>query len=96
MMSIIVDPIIKDKSGKSYDKNNCKPIVLASTLFKLFEILLLNRMSSFLNSFDNQFGFKKKHSTDMCIYVFKELISRCKSLGSNVFTCFLDASREFD
>ena len=96
MMSVILVHIIKDKSGQISDIKNYRPIALASFVSKLFEILLVNRMSSFLNSFDNQLGFNKKHSTDMCVYVFKELISRYKSLGSNIFTCFLDASKAFD
>ena len=44
-----------------------------------------------------QFGFKKEHTTDMCIYLLKETIERYKRLGSCVYTiCFIDASKAFD
>ena len=38
--------------------------------------MLMNRLKEYLYTSDNQFGFKKKHGTDMCIYVLKELVSR--------------------
>ena len=45
---------------------------------------------------DNQFGFKRKHGTDLCIYTLKEIVSRYSSLNSSVFLCFIDASKAFD
>ena len=44
----------------------------------------------------NPFGFKAKHSTDMTIYALKEAVLKCRSLNSNVYSCFLDASKAFD
>ena len=45
---------------------------------------------------DNQFGFKKKHSTDLCIYTLKNVIEYYRKQRSPVFACFLDASKAFD
>ena len=53
-------------------------------------------MDDFLSTSDNQFGFKKKHGTDMCIYVLKEVIAKYQALNSCLFMCFLDASEVFD
>ena len=53
-------------------------------------------MSVTLSTMSNQFGFKKKHGTDLCIYVLKEVIDRHRSLNGSMFTCFLDASKAFD
>ena len=39
---------------------------------------------------------RKKHGTDMCIYVLKELVSRYCDLNANIFLCFFDASKAFD
>ena len=50
----------------------------------------------FLDTCSNQFGFKKKHSTDQCVFVLKELIDSYRMLNGSVFTCFLDASKAFD
>ena len=49
-----------------------------------------------LSSSDNQFGFKKKSSTDMCIFAFKQVIEYYRNLSSPVYICFLDASKAFD
>jgi len=32
----------------------------------------------------------------MCIYAFKEIVSKYRSLNSTIFVCFLDASKAFD
>ena len=38
----------------------------------------------------------KGHSTDMCIYVLKEMIEYFKSRNTYVFVPFLDASKAYD
>ena len=43
-----------------------------------------------------QLGFKRKYGTDLCNFVLKESIRSYAQKGSNVFACFLDASKEFD
>ena len=44
----------------------------------------------------NKCDFKKGHSTEMCIYVLKELIEFYKSCNTSVFVTFLDASKAYD
>ena len=48
-------------------------------------------MEPYLSTTDNQFGFKKGHSTDHCIDVLKNVIQYYRSYNSPVYTCFLDA-----
>ena len=96
LMSVVLVPIIKDKSGKINSKDNYRPIAIASTMSKLLEIILLERLSNFLLTSSNQFGFKAKHSTDACIYVLKEAVDYYISRQSNMYLCFLDASKAFD
>ena len=74
LISVALVPVIKDKSAKITSKDNYRPIALASAVSKVIEIVLLNRMSDFLLTNANQFGFKKNHGTDQCIYVLKEII----------------------
>ena len=50
----------------------------------------------FLVTRPNQFGFKKKHGTDMCIYVLKEIVDAYRALNGSIFACYLDASKAFD
>lgn len=68
MISVLLLPLIKDKSGKVGSSNNYKPTALASVLSTVFESILLNRIEKIITSTDNQFGFKAKHGTDMAIY----------------------------
>ena len=96
MMSVTLVPVIKNKAGKINAKNNYRPIALASVVSKLFERILLCRLSNFLNTEDNQFGFKKLLGTDQCIFVLKELAASYREMNGNVFMGFLDASKAFD
>ena len=60
------------------------------------ERILLDRVSGYISSLDNQFGFKPKHGTDMCIYSLKEIVNLYNSKNSTVLMCFIDASKAFD
>ena len=44
----------------------------------------------------NQFGFKHKHGTDMCVFTLKELIRYYIKHGSCMYVAYLDASKAFD
>ena len=44
---------------------------------------------------DNQFGFKKEHSTDLYIYTVKSVIKYFNLYNSPVYSCFLDASKAY-
>ena len=77
-------------------KDNYRPIALASVVSKVAEIVIYNRISGYLDTCPNQFGFKRNHSTDQCIYVLKEIIDAYRVLNGSVFTCFVDASKAFD
>ena len=96
MLSVQLVPIIKSKSGLICSKDNYRPIAIASVLSKVLEMIILERIELFVYTHENQFGFKKQHGTDTCIYVMKEIINRYQRLGSSVYLCFLDASKAFD
>ena len=96
MLSVLIIPVIKDKAGNINSKDNYRPIALASIISKIVEMIMFDRMETHLLTQPNQFGFKKKHGTDQCIFALKELINKYKSKNSCVYTCFLDASKAFD
>ena len=58
-------------------------------------IAIFVNIKNFLDTTDNQFGFKTKHSTDMCVFLLKQAISYY-TRGSPIFCVFLDASKAFD
>ena len=62
-MKTIVIPLIKNKSGDTSNVNNYRPIALVTVASKIFEIILLGLLTPYLNTTDNQFGFKKGQST---------------------------------
>ena len=70
--------------------NNYRPIALVTIASKIFEIIVLDVIEPFIATCDNQFGFKKKHATEHCIYALKNVISYYNWFGSPVYTCFLD------
>ena len=58
-MKTVMIPLFKNKSGDTSDVNNYIPIALATVVSKIFEIILLALMDSYLDTTDTQFGFKK-------------------------------------
>ena len=94
MMIMII--IIKNKTGDTSDKNNYRPIAFVTAASKFFELCLSIILEDYLVTHDQQFGFKRKHSTDLCIFTVKSVTKYYTQENSPVFTCFLDASKSFD
>ena len=96
ILSVVLVPVINDKAGKLNSSENYRPIALASILSKVLEKILLNRLEQYILTTDNQFGFKRKHGTDMCIFALKEILDKYNRQNSTIFMCFIDASKAFD
>ena len=94
-MPVLISPIFK-KGGSVSDVDSYRPIALANCISKLFEALLRDKLFNFLETSYNQFGYKRKLGTDMCLYTFKEIIDYYNRHDSNIYCCFLDASRAYD
>ena len=66
-----------DAFGITYifsDKNNYRPIALVTAASKIFELCLSIILEDYLVTHDDQqFGFKRKHSTDLCIFTVKSV-----------------------
>ena len=95
-MKTDIVPIIKNKTGDTSGKNNYRPIALVTATSKLFEMCLLEILQMYLITHDHQFGFKTKHSADMCIFTVKRIIKYYTGHNTPVYTCFPDASKAFD
>jgi len=92
----VIIPIIKDKRGDYSSLENYRPITLSPVISKLFESLLLNMYSKYMNTDDLQFGFKKSLSCSTAIFVPRQTIDFFYERGSNVYIASLDASKAFD
>ena len=75
IINTVLIPILKNKLKPATESDNYRPIAIATSMSKLFELVILNKCEMLLSTTPNQFGFKKKHSTDMCIYSLKEIIN---------------------
>ena len=95
MIANLLVPVIKSKTGCIMSKDNYRLIALANVVSKVAGIVIYNRISVYFDrpTCPNQFGFKRNHNTDQCIYVLKEIIDAYCVLNGSVFTCFLDASK---
>ena len=96
LTEVVLSPIVKDKTGKLTEKENYRPIAIASVGSKILERVILNRCSVHLSSGHHQFGFKENLSTDMAVYAMKEITDYYLRNSSPVYVCFLDASKAFD
>ena len=84
MLAVVLAPIIKDKTGRIDRIGNYQPIALASVVSKIVERILIDRISHFLETCPNQFGFKRNLGTDTCIYIWKEMVDKYKSLNAGM------------
>ncbi|KAL0893463.1 hypothetical protein ABMA27_013667 [Loxostege sticticalis] len=96
MMRTIVVPIVKNKTGDLADKNNYRPISLATVISKVFDSVLNARLNMYIKLHDNQFGFRPGLSTESAVLSLKHAITYYTTRKTPVFACFLDLSRAFD
>ena len=96
VLKVVIVPLLKSKLKDPSVSSNYRPIAIATIISKIIEKALLHRLESFLYTSDNQYGFKKGHSTEMCIWTLKNMVDYYRSRNSPVYLCFLDASKAFD
>ena len=96
LMKTAIVPILKNRQGDTSDKNNYRPIAIVMALSKIFELCIMRKVETQLITSDNQFGFKREHGTDLCIFTVKSVIKYYNLHSSPVYTCFLDASKAYD
>ena len=101
MIDNVLVPVIKSKIGRIMSKDNCRPIALASVVSKVAESIIFNRISCYLDTCPNQFGFKMNHGREQCICIINAyrvmyIIDAYRVMNGSVFTCLLDASKAFD
>ena len=88
--------IPKDNRASLITSSNYRGITLCSALSKLIDVIIILRYSDILLTSDMQYAFKDNHSTTMCSLTLKEVITYYLNNKSEVYTCFVDASKAFD
>lgn len=88
------------KSGNKTEVNNYRPISILSVLSKLFEQLLADRVSTFLNDrkviYDHQFGFRSGSSTWTAASELVDDIYMAMDTSNVAGVLFLDLKKAFD
>ena len=85
-MYVVLIQIIHDKKAKISSIDNYRPVGIASVVSKVVEMILLDRLSEYLDTMGNQFSFKPNFGTDMCIHSLKEIIDTYSQLNGCVFS----------
>ena len=96
MIKTTIFPFVKNKCGNLSEISNYRPIALKTIIFKVFGSVLLLKFEECVFACSNQFGYKKGHSIDLCIYALKEFIKNYKKRSTSVFVTMLHASKTFD
>src|SRR6267154_332344 len=95
----IIKPILKPNKNKS-DISSYRPISLTSTLSKIMEKIIANRLSWYLEKNNllnpNQAGFRKKFSTADPIIRLKHEIDVALNAGCFTVAVMIDFKRAFD
>ena len=66
---------LKCNNGDVQSLNNYRPIAITSVISKLLEHYVLSHVKNYLSTNDNQFGYKGKSGTDMCVFSLKQAVS---------------------
>ena len=76
--------------------DNYRGITLSPVLSKVFELVLMNDLQSYLKSDNLQFGFKQNSSCAHAIFTLCSVVDHYCHSGSTVTICALDISKAFD
>ncbi len=95
-MKVIIVPIVKKRGLDPTQSSNYRPIALASIFSKIVEMTLLTLYSLYLQTTDNQIGYKKGSGTELAIYTVKQVAHHYVRHNTPVYACYLDASKAFD
>ena len=96
----IANVILLYKSDDSMLFNNYRPVSVLCVVSKIFEKIMYNRVTTFLEMFQilhgNQYGFRKKSSTHVALLTFIDKVIQAIENGEYAIGVFLDFSKPFD
>ena len=85
-----------DVGSRSLSASNFRGISINCIFSKLFEMAILSRFSSYFETSDLRFGFKKKLSCSHAIYSIRNIVDHYITGQATVSLCFVDLSKAFD
>ena len=88
------------KKDDSFQVSNYRPVSILSSLSKVLERLVYNRLYCFLTENgllnQDQYGFRKYHSTDLALAQLYDKVSNALASREHVIGVFMDLSKAFD
>jgi hypothetical protein len=88
------------KSGSRTDPSNYRPISILNSFSKIYEKIIYSRLTNFINKHNilhnNQFRFRKQHSTEQALFIITDLITKAINEHKIVCSVFLDLKKAFD
>ena len=88
------------KAGHKSIFSNYRPISVLPAFSKILEKLLYNRLIDYLSKYnlltDNQFGFRKNHSTEYALALLYNKISSAIDNNEVTVGIYIDLSKPFD
>ncbi|XP_061729275.1 uncharacterized protein LOC133534202 [Cydia pomonella] len=96
LTSLVVIPLVKNKTGDLSDMGNYRPISLATVLAKVLDSLITVQLCKHIKIHDAQFGFRPGLSTESAILCVKQAVKYYKDRNTPIYACFLDLSKAFD
>ena len=90
----IIIPVLKCSNVQSL--NNYHFIAITNVISKMFEHYVLSHVKNYLSTNDNQFGYKSKIGTDLCVFLSKQAVSWYVIHKSPVYSAFIDSSKAYD
>jgi hypothetical protein len=88
------------KSGDHRLVQNYRPVSVLPIFSKLLERIVYNRITNYINKhnilFDNQYGFRKNHSTSLALLHLYDKITSAIDRKEFTIGIFLDLSKAFD
>ena len=93
-----VTPVYKKDNKECIE--NYRPVSILPIFGKVFERIIYNRLYAFFTSrgilHDDQFGFRKGHSTSHALHKSVDSITKSLANGRHVLGIFIDLSKAFD
>ena len=87
------------KGGDPDLLSNYRPVSVLSAFSKLYERIYYKRLLSYISSqnilYDNQFGFRARHSTGLALNILVDKITESLDSGESTVGVFLDFSKAF-
>ena len=88
------------KTGDLSQFTNYRPVSVLPAFSKCLEGTVYNRLINFLNKFNtlsnNQYGFRKNHSTAYALIQLNDKLSDATDQGKVTLGLFIDLSKDFD